>query len=147
MAETLGIASGIAGLVSLTVEVFGISCKYINGVRNASCSARRLLKELEALQTVLHRVEQVANDRNKPEAFGDSGPFLLSIEGANEYINLLQNIRGKLQQRQSHSAFRNHVKALVWPFSEKETLILIESFHRHLEIYNTALAVDSLYVH
>lgn len=147
MAETLAIASGITGLVSLTVEVFGISYKYINGVRNASRSARRLLKELEALQTVLHRVEQVANERNKVEAFGDAGSYLLSIKEANEYISLLQNIRGKLQQRQSHSTFRNHVKALTWPFSEKETLFLIESFHRHLEIYNTALAVDSLYVH
>lgn len=147
MAETLGVASGIAGLVSLTIEVFGISYKYINGVRNASRSARRLLKELEALQTVLHRVEQVAKERNDLDAFGDAASCLLSVKEANEYINLLQNIRGKLQKRQSQSAFRYHVNVLTWPFSEKETLVLIESFHRHLEIYNTALAVDSLYVH
>lgn len=87
MAETLGVASGIAGLVNLTMEVFGI--RYINGVRNAPCSARRLLKELEALQTVLHRVEQVANEKNKLEAFNDTGLYLLSNKEANEYISLL----------------------------------------------------------
>ena len=32
MAEVLGIASGIAGLLSLTIEVFGISYKYVNEV-------------------------------------------------------------------------------------------------------------------
>lgn len=40
MAEVLGIASGIAGLLSLTIEVFGISYKYVNEVRDASSSAR-----------------------------------------------------------------------------------------------------------
>lgn len=131
MAETLGVASGIARLINLTIEVFGI--RYIDGVRNALCSARRFLKKLKALQIVLHRVEQVANEKYKLEAFNDTGLYLLSINEANKYINLLQNSRGKLQQRQSHSAFRNHVKALTWPFSEKETFVLTESFHRHLE--------------
>ena len=147
MAEVLGIASGIAGLLSLTIEVFNISYKYINGVRDASGSVRQLLMELGDLQTVLLRVEQVAKGTDELKVFGDAGSCLLSIKESNEYIGLLQNVRDKLQQRQTSSSIRNKLKALTWPFSEKETLDLTNSLHRHLEIYNVALSVDIRYDH
>ena len=147
MAEVLGVASGIAGLLSLTIEVFGISYKYVNGVRDASSSARRFLKELEALHKVLLSVEQSAGQTGQEEIFGDTRSSFLSLEKCDEYVDLLENIRNKLQQRQTPSSFRNKMKALTWPFSEKETLALTESLHRLLEIYNTALAVDNRYVH
>lgn len=146
MAEGLPIVSGIAGLISLTIEVFGIGYKYVNGVRDASSSTRRFLKEIENLQIVLLRVEQCTTQNNQVAIFGDTGSCLLSIQKSNEYFDLLQKIRDRLQ-RQTFSSFHIDVKALTWPFSEKETLALTESLHRYLEIYNTALAVDSLYAH
>lgn len=145
MAE-LATASGIAGLISLTIEIFGISYKYIQGVRGASSSVHRFLKELEDLQTVLRRVEQFSKDIDEADVFGDTGSCLLSIEKSNEYMDLLLKVRNKLQQRQTGSSIRDGVKSLTWPFSEKETSALTDSLHRHLEIYNTALAVDNLYV-
>ena len=147
MAEVLGIASGIAGLISLTIEVFGITYKYVHGVRDASSSVRQFLMELEHLQKVLLRVDQVAKETDEREVFGDAGSCLLSIKESNEYIGLLQNIRDKLQQRQTPSSSRNKLKALTWPFSEKDTLALTNSLHRHLEIYNIALTVDVRYGH
>ena len=147
MAEALAIAAGIAGLIGLTIEVFGISYKYVHGVRDASSSARQLLLELGDLQTVLLRIEQAAKQTDELEVFGDAGSCLLSVKESNEYIGLLQNIRDKLQQRQTPSSFRNNLKTLTWPFSEKETLALANSLHRHLEIYNIALTVDVRYGH
>ena len=52
MAE-FGIATGIAGLLSLTIQTYTISAKYISSVRNASKLAKGLLKELNALTEVL----------------------------------------------------------------------------------------------
>ena len=147
MAEGLGIASGVAGLVSLTIEVFGISYKYLHGVRDASSSMRQLLIELENLQKVLLHLDQAAKRTDEPEVFGDAGSCLLSIKESTEYIGLLQKIRDKLQQRQTPSSSLNKLKALTWPFSEKETLDLANSLHRHLEIYNIALTVDVRYGH
>lgn len=143
MAEAFGIASGVAGLVSLTIEVFGISYKYVHGVRNAASSVRQFLVELEHLQKVLHRVEQVAEETDEREVFGDAGPCLLTIKESNEYIGLLVDVRDKLQSRQTPSSVRNKLKALTWPFSEKETLDLVSSLHRHLDIYNGAVTVDT----
>jgi hypothetical protein len=53
MAEILGIASGIAGLLSLTIETYRISANYISGVHNASKLVKDLLRELSALKKVL----------------------------------------------------------------------------------------------
>ena len=145
MAEALGIVSGIAGLVSLTIEVFGITYQYVHGVRDASSSVRQFLMELESLQKVLRRVEQVAKETDERKVFGDAGSCLLSIKESNEYIGQLQNIRNRLQQRQTQSSLRTNLKALTWPFSEKDTLALTNSLHRHLEIYIFALSVDNRY--
>ena len=143
MAEALGIASGVAGLVSLTIEVFGITYKYVRGLRDASSSVRQFLMELKELQGVLLCIDQIAKDTDEREVFGDAGSCLLSIKDSNEYTGLLQNIRDKLQQRQTQSSTRNKLKALTWPFSEKDTLALTNSLHRHLEIYNVALDLDT----
>ena len=147
MAEVLGIASGVAGLVSLTIEVFGISYKYVHGVRDASSSVRQFLVELEDLQKILLRLEQVAKETDERKVFGDAGSCLLSIKNSSEYIELLESVRDKLQQQQTPSSIRNKLKALTWPISGKETLALADSLHRHLEIYNTALTVDIRYEH
>lgn len=145
MAEALGVASGIAGLISLTIEVFGISYKYVHGVRDASSSVRQFLRELEDLQKVLLRVDQVAKETDERKVFGDAGSCLLSIKESDEYIGLLEKIRDDLQQRQTPFSLRNRMKALTWPFSEKKTLALVGSLHRHLEIYNFALSIDNRY--
>ena len=144
MAE-LGIAAGIAGLVSLTIQVFGISYKYVHEVRNASSSARQFLSELKNLKDVLVQIEKTAKAKHQEDLFGDDGSCLLSMKDSNEYRNILEEVRDKLAQRQSESSLRKNFKALTWPFSEKETLALAESFHRHLGIYNVALAADSRY--
>lgn len=146
MAEVLGLASGIAGLVSLTIEIFGISYKYIHGVRDASSSARRFLSELENLKDVLARLVTMAKATHQEDLFGDHGSCLLSIKDSLECRSTLEEVRNKLAQRQSESSLRNKFKALTWPFSEKETLALAESFHRYLGIYSAALAADGRYV-
>ena len=145
MAE-LATASGIAALIGLTIQVLGISYEYVNAVGNASSSVHRFMKELEDLQEVLHRVEQVSKESDEVDVFGDTGPCLLSIKETNEYTDLLHKVRKKLEQRQTGSSMRDRIKSLTWPFSEKETSALADSLHRHLEIYNTAFGVDNLYV-
>ena len=144
MAEVLGIASGIAGLVSLTIEIFSISYKYIHGVRDASSSLRRFLSELENLKNVLAQVKRKTKEIHQDDIFGDDGSCLLSID-SNDCHDMLREVRDKLTERLSDSSLRKKLKALTWPFSEKETLNLAESLHRHLEIYSVALAADGRY--
>ncbi len=146
MAEVLGIASGIAGLLSLTVEVIQISSTYINGVRGSSSTVQRFLKELENLRSVLAKIHDMTKKIDGIQVFGDNGDScLLSIQEGKLYLELLVNVRNKLDARATDGSFRKKLKALMWPFSEERTLALIESLHRHLGIYQIALAIDNLY--
>ena len=146
MAEVLGIASGVAGLMSLTIEVFQISYDYIDKVYNASNTIRLFLKELQDLKIVLIKVEQMTKSTDDQEIFGDDPSCLLSVGESNEYVDLLGTIRHKLEKRRADGSFRQKLKSLPWPFSEDKTLGLIQALNRHLEIYQTALALDNLNV-
>ena len=146
MAEAIGIASGVAGLFSLTIQVIKISSSYINGVRGASGTLQRFLKELENLKAVLARIDEMTKKMDDIEVFGDDGhSCLLSVQDGKHYSELLVDIRDKLDARTTDGSFRKKLKALTWPFSEEKTLSLIESLHRHFDIYQRALAVDTLY--
>ena len=146
MAEVLGIASGIAGLLSLTIEVIQISSVYINGVRGASSAVQHFLKELENLKSILAKIDEMTKRTEDTQVFGDdSYSCLLSVQDGQHYSDLLVNVRNRLDSRVTDGSFRKKLKALTWPFSEEKTLSLIESLHRHLEIYQTALAIDNMY--
>lgn len=146
MAEVLGIASGVAGLLSLTIEVIQISSTYINGVRGAFSTVQRFLKELESLKCVLAKIDEMTKKTDDIQVFGEDGhSCLLSVQDGQHYLELLVNVRNKLDARASDGSFRKKLKALTWPFSEERTLSLIESLHRHLDIYQTALAIDNMY--
>lgn len=144
VAAAVAAPSGIAALIGLTVQVIGSSYTYIHGVHDAPFHVRQFVSELENLRPVLLRVMKLAEETNLVEMFGDAGSCLLQIKQSDEYIVILEEVRDKLQQQQKGSSFRKVMKALTWPFSKEETRSLIESLHRHLEIYTGATAVDSM---
>ena len=144
MAEVIGLASGIAGLLSLTIKVIGISYKYIREVHGASRSVQRFVKELEDTKIVLLRIDQILQGTDDREIFGDDGSCFLSLKDSNDYKNLLDKISQDLEARVGDHSFRKKLKALTWPFSEERTLTLVDSLHRHLENFKTALAIDNL---
>ena len=146
MAEVLGIASGVAGLMSLTIEVFQISYDYIDKVHNASNTLCRFLRELQDLKVVIIMVEQMTKSIDEQTIFGPDHYCLLSIAQSNEYLDLLEIIRHKLEKRKVYGSFQQKLKALTWLFSEDKTPGLIQALHRHLEKYRTALALDNLNV-
>ncbi|KAL6713765.1 hypothetical protein ACLMJK_008257 [Lecanora helva] len=144
MAEVIGIASGITSLLSMTIEVIGISYKYIVAVKDAPTSVQRLVNELEEFKIVLLRIDQMAKETDQKEIFGEGGSCMLSVSEGNDCLSLLETIRAKLEKRDSNGSFSKKLKALTWPFSEEKTRALIETLHRHLERFSTVLAIDSL---
>ena len=146
MAEALGIASGIAGLVSLTIEVIEISYKYISEVKGASRTVSRLVKELEDIKNVLQKIDEISRETDDQEIFGAGGSSLLNLKKSNDYVSLLDSLRDNLNKRMSDSSIRKRIKALTWPFTEEKTQALVESLHRHLETFTTALTIDTRYI-
>ena len=145
MTEILAVGSGVAGLTSLTIEVFGISYRYISGVRVASETVKRFLRELESLKGVLLKIKRLSRGLNNL-AFIRNQPFYpLSEDDFINYFELLNTIRKDLEDRLPNGSFRRKVKALTWPFSQERTVALVESLHRHLTIFMMALVANNMY--
>jgi hypothetical protein len=68
MAEVLAISSGIAGLLSLTLDVLSVSYKYYTGIREGHKTLLAFQRELQGLLEVLSNIE--ANTAQDPDLAG-----------------------------------------------------------------------------
>jgi ankyrin repeat domain-containing protein 50 len=145
MAEVLGLASGIAGLLSLTIEVYATTAKYIGAVKNASSTIQSILRELKSLKTVLTELDKLVEQADFQDVFRDRDSSFLSIEDSEEYKEILERIKAKLLKQASLSGFSGKLKTLVWPFSEERTMRMVEILRRHVSIFGQALSIDTFF--
>jgi hypothetical protein len=146
MAEVLGIASGIAGLLSLTIEVYASSARYINGVKNASATINDILRELKSLKNILIELDKAAEHTESKKLFQDRSSSLLSVEDAEEYRQVLERLRANLLKQASQSGASAKLRNFIWPFSEEKTRRMVDILRRYISIFGQALAIDTLRV-
>jgi hypothetical protein len=142
MAEAVALASGIAGLLSLAIEITKISHRYVSSFKGASKAVQSYFRELSALQGSLVQLQRIAEDPENEEQTG----FLRSTVGVDECHKELDRIRQKLQKRTSDRAFPSTLNRLTWPFVEDETRRLVKTLHRYQALFSSALSADSLYI-
>src|ERR1700753_976284 len=145
MAEIIGLASGIAGLLSLTIEVYSTTSKYISAVKNASSAIQSILRELKSLKTVLTELDKVTEQTDFQDVFRDRESSFLSIEDSEEYREILERLKAKLLKQASQSGFLGKLKTLVWPFSEERTMRMVEILRRHVNLFGQALSIDTFF--
>jgi len=145
MAEILGIASGIAGLLSLTIEVYSTSAKYVSGVKNASSTINEILRELKALKTILTKLDEVSEHTESEKIFQDRTSSLLSIEDTEEYRDVLTRLQAKLLKQASQKGLSLKLRNFAWPFSEEKTRNMVDTLRRHIGIFTQALTIDTVY--
>ncbi|TGO69528.1 hypothetical protein BOTNAR_0010g00270 [Botryotinia narcissicola] len=78
MAEVLGVASSIAGLVSLADTVVRLGYKYIKDVKDAEKSVQNLVKEVNNLSGVLHSLENMVQALEAQDTSQDKAYIFLS---------------------------------------------------------------------
>lgn len=164
MAEAVAFASGIAGLLSLAIQITTLSHRYISGFKGASKAVQSLFRELSALEKVFKQLHAIANN---PE-FSKFEAHLQALLGVAECHDELEQIRQKLlkrqpeereeprkrgadggqesQKRQVGGAITAPRNRLTWPFAEEETQRRVEVLHRHQVTFTSALGIVSLYV-
>ncbi len=120
MAEAIGVASGIAQLVAVAVQITQLSYSYVSDVINAPRSQKAYLQEVSALTDVLFRLEQALQDS---EAAGvvDARPGSLSDKVISECHKELTFQRSKLER---------HTNRLFWPFQDRELKKAVDDLHR-----------------
>ena len=146
MAEVIGIASGIAGLLSLVVTVFDVSCRYVSNARGSSKCVDEYLKELTIFKNLLIRLDELTHNQEPLDVFTGNSSTLLSTLSLDDCHTELEELLLDLQRRARSTSLLRGIHALSWPFSEKETRRIIERLHRYRSFYETAFSADAWYL-
>jgi hypothetical protein len=121
MIDPLSLSSGIAGLLSLAVEITKISYEYISGIKEAPKSVRAIIIEVTSLENILRDL------RNKIVLNPEIAEVLQSLQlDDSTRVHVLQQCEVDLRsllaelQAQKTSGIHSGLARLKWPFKEPE---------------------------
>ena len=119
MADPLSIASGVAGLITLTEHIYFGTCRYIKAVKEAKKEALVLSDGLRDLHTVLNQLRLWAT---RVEA--ENGAQDLKISCRPPVIEscerLLTQISIRLAKLDPNKTSEPLLRQLKWPYSSSE---------------------------
>ena len=137
MFDPFSLATGIAGLISLSLEVTKIAQLYIQGVRNSSKDIDDFLQELAALTDVLRQLDAFLKvDEAGKHSFNQTSVLVETYKACR---SSLEKTRSALQSRVNEYKM---LKALTWPFVGKEHQQVISAILRCIHTFQFALTID-----
>jgi hypothetical protein len=145
MGEVFGVASAIAGLLSLSGSILSQGYSFTNSVRKAPRELRQLLSETAALNTVLDQLQSLAEDdtlrggNSALQGLAKAG----GIQGCFELLRSVQRSIARCEQIKGQE-LRNLGRSMIWPFKEKETKDTLTRLSRMRDHLVTAVSVDMM---
>ncbi|KAF4339609.1 ankyrin repeat domain protein [Fusarium beomiforme] len=143
MADPLSIASGAAGLFSLSLEVTKLSRTYISNVRGAPHAMSSYLLELRTLSDLLLRImsalqtDQIDNQRLDP----NTNALDAALAECRREVEIMEK---KLQKKTSLTGIRARISRLAYPFSEPELQMKVNMLNRYNSMFSSALETINL---
>lgn len=143
MSDPFTIATGVAELLSLTLQVTQITVEYVKGAKNASVSIKQFRQELVALQNVLTLFEEFLKVDAPKGAFNKTSVLYIANSSCERQ---LQKLLAKFEKNLKGGRFSQAVDRLTWPFDEKEHHRAVEGLHRYVQTFQFALNIGGWYV-
>jgi hypothetical protein len=137
--DPFSLTVGVAGLVSLTIQLSQIVDSYVAGVKSATNSAVELSRTLTVLNSTLCRLSAFLREEN---AKGNSFAYtsvLFSATGACKAR--LQLLYDKLDTADG-SRIGRAINQLKWPLDEKRNRLAIQDIQGYIQTFEFALTVD-----
>ena len=131
MAEAVGLAASIGGLVSIASKVSALCYDYFSEVMNAQKDIQQLVSEISSLATLLEPLSKPA----QASKISSSDSILQLVQQCKE---MLEKLEGQLELRRQpnqHSdriaqQFRMASQSLKWPFKKEDTQKGIQQIER-----------------
>ena len=142
-------ASSVIAVVELSAKVASLLFQYSTAVKNAKDDIQRLLGELEPLSETLEGVRRLLDGPGGAK-LETIQRFRISLEGCASQLTELElrltaTLRGK-QGQDSKSArlmTRFGIRALKWPFDNKEINGIVNRMERYRDSLAAALMVQT----
>ncbi|KAF5591047.1 hypothetical protein FPANT_5780 [Fusarium pseudoanthophilum] len=143
MAEAIGLAASIAGLVQLTGSVFKLLTKFCKEAKDAPSKAQDLATQTRDLAGIFENLRLLASALEER----DSNPALKPqhLESCQQTLNEINSKLDKaLSDFDGSKSARRFVRRLKWPFSLQETKDLVADLANHRANLQLALSADSM---
>ncbi|CAG8958257.1 hypothetical protein HYFRA_00000611 [Hymenoscyphus fraxineus] len=142
MAEVLGIAASVAGLLSLADIVVSRGYKFIKAVKDADTSVKTLVMEVNALSGVLHSLNNTAQllDEDEESASFDPTTQVHYIEAC---CQTLLKIQENLLVAMPPSPMKVRHK-ICWPLKQSQTEELLKEMERHKSTMSMAISATEM---
>lgn len=139
----IGAASGVAGLLSLTLDVVHVSAKYASAVLKANDTVLDLLATLTSLQQIFIQLQKQANDGELTGTV-NVRPAALSTTAMGGCKTRLEDLVTTLQSRLNDEGHLRKRHALTWPFRNDQTKEVVASLGQYRDTFHAALSADIL---
>lgn len=157
MAEALGVASGIVGILSLTIQITQVIVQFGLDWKDAPKEAKALMSELQTLKTILSETRtNLLLSTDFKDAFQDRPSSLLSELGPNAPPSSqtklsIQSCEDELNHLLDELKKRGKAHRLGWerlkaPFCAKGLQKSIDKVQRQCRILNGMVSIDALNV-
>jgi Fungal N-terminal domain of STAND proteins len=138
--DGVSVASGIAGLITLAIQLTGTIQEYAVAVKNKSADIEELSSELILLAENLNSLRDILVDEKlKGRSFDTDSVLMKAIKDCHRRIErigdlLLPSTGGKIDRA---------LERLKWPFQQKEVLTMIDNLRRFSQIFQFAVNIEN----
>ncbi|KAL6244479.1 hypothetical protein RBB50_008721 [Rhinocladiella similis] len=137
--DGVSVASGIAGLITLALQVSGAIAVYVTSIKDRSKNIRELHEELLLLSEVLSSLRDfLTSERAKGRSFDNNSVLQKAISDCRDRI---ERIGEKLKPLEGGRVSRA-IDKLKWPFEQREVNHLIDNLRRYGQTFHFAISVE-----
>ncbi|KAI5810839.1 hypothetical protein BZA77DRAFT_347519 [Pyronema omphalodes] len=142
--DPFSVSTGIAGFLSLTIQIGVAIGKYVSDVKSAEKEAQDLYTEIQSLQGVLEQlVGFLRGEETKKISFDDNAVFFSVIGSCQSIIEDLYKKLVKVGISKHSSKFDHLMQRGKWPFQKEECQQLVNTLHRYARIFEFSLHVSN----
>lgn len=137
------ISTGVAGLLSLAMEITKILSAYISDVKSAPEDAQNILTKVESLCYVLEQLVQfLRKDAKTLGKFESTSALCMVINSCQAQV---QDLYQKLEQLQirSDSKVKGFIDRVKWPFRTEEYQSTVATLHQFVQIFQFSLQISN----
>lgn len=135
MVDLFTLITGVAGLISLAIELSKITSEFVGSVKRAPESIRDLSQELLSLNHVLGRLDIFLKTQDNLGSFAETAALISTEQFC---LTRLKNMYEKLRR----STEGGKMRRMAWPFSEKENKETILALYRCSQTFELSLSVE-----
>jgi uncharacterized protein Yka (UPF0111/DUF47 family) len=138
--DAFTISTGVAGFLSLALEISKILKAYVDGVKSAPEEARNLLAEVTALCQALKQLMRFLEEDYNGN-FADTSALVVAIEAYKDQITKLYKKIKKIEVSCEKSKIAQVMERLKWPLCKEDYDSTISTVQRFTQTFQFSLTM------